>query len=414
MNSNEKCIGGSILKKIRRDLSLKQKDLKCEGLKNISRIETGAIEMSYTIANRLCNKINEIIKEKSLVLDYPVTIDLFMGRTSVFRKDLLDRLEYCEDGNTIFEEINQVISNLDSDPAIKFMLQVLKILSKDIYKNTEKICDYCYKLLTYNLTGCIRIDISNYLIKSYFFQDQHVVAIGIGKSFENEVSKNATLEQKEKFFGNIANSYFQIGNYNECQKMLKSISNFTSTERELYFLLLKAVCKSELGNKDEAIKIYESIIVKAMKINDFNRAANSYSNIGDLYLKSDINLAKENINKSMKLVAKCTNRKSILECHYNKFLLSIEEKNIELINKYFKKSMLLAANINDLVTKNKLVSNSLKYYWDSNMNDKIPDFICKLKNEYKYNIEDSTFMSCIKHISDNEILYKVIEIAQNQ
>jgi len=179
-------------------------------------------------------------------------------------------------------------------------------------------------------------------------------------------------------------------------------------------LLLKAVCKSELGNKDEAIKIYESIIAKAMKINDFNWAANSYSNIGDLYLKCDLNLAKKNINKSIELMAKCTNRKSILECHYNKFLLSIEEKNIELINKYFKESMLLAANVNDLVTKNKLVSNSLKYYWDSNMNDKIPDFIYKLKNEYKYNIEDSTLMSCFKHINDEKTIYKIIKIAQSQ
>jgi len=233
MSLEKKDISGSILKKIRRDLSLRQKDLKCEGLSNISRIENREAPISYTIAKRLCNKINKIIEERNIKLDYPVTIDLLIGKTKVLRNDLLDRLEYCENENTIFEEINQVISNLDNNAAIEFILNVLKILNEDAYKYNEIICDYCYRIIHYSLPSRIRIDIFNYLIKSYFIQNQHVVVIGIGKSLESEVYENATQEQKEKFFGNIANSYFQIGNYNECQKMLKSISNFTSAEREI-------------------------------------------------------------------------------------------------------------------------------------------------------------------------------------
>lgn len=414
MSLEDKYISGSILKKIRMDLNLKQKDLKCDGLKNISRLENGETEISYTIANRLCNKINQIIKEKRILLDYNVTVELLMGRTSILKDDLLYKLKYHKNEDTIFEEINQVISNLNSDEAIELILNVLEILNKDIYKYNERICDYCYKILNYSLTSYIRIDIFNYLIKSHFIQNQYIAVISIGKSFVNEVIKNATHGQKERFFGNIANSYFQIGNYKECEKTLKDVSHFTNKETELYFLLLKAVCKSQLDNKLGAIKIYESIIIKAMKINNFDYIANSYSNIGDLYLKSNINIARENINKSIELIDNCTDSKFMLNCFYNKFLLSLEEKNMDCIIKSFRKSMTLATELNDLVIKNKLVSKSLKYYMDNNMNYKIPDFIYKLKNEYEYNIQDSTLLACIKHVDDEKIVYKSIKIAQNQ
>lgn len=414
MGLEDKYISGSILRKIRKDLGLKQKDLKCEGIKNISRIENGETEISYTIANRLCNKINLIIKEKHIILDYDVTVDLLMGRTSILKDDLLHNLKFHKNENTIFEEINQVILNLKSDEAIELMLNVLEILNEDIYNCNEKICDYCYRLLNYNLSNYIRIDIFNYLIKSHFIQNQYIAVISIGKSFIYEVSKNATHSQKEKFFGNIANAYFQLKEYAECEKMLKLISQFTSKETELYFLLLKAVCKSQVNNIFGAIKVYESIIIKAMKIDNFDYIANSYSNIGDLYLKSDINIARENINKAIELIGNCTNSKFMLNCYYNKFLLSLEEKESEHIDESFEKSMVLATELNDSVLKNKLVSNILKFYIENNYSCKIPDFIKNIKSKYEYNIQDSTLLACIKHVDDEKIVYKSIKIAQNQ
>jgi len=414
MNLEKKDISGSIIKKIRRDLSLRQKDLKCEGLSNISRIENRETPISYTVAKRLCSKINQIMLERNITLDYDVTVDLLMGKTSVFRRDLLDRLEYYEDENMIFEEINQVIANLDSDQAIEFTIKVLDVLNKNIYKHNEKICHYCYRMLSCNLTTCTKIDIFNYLIRSYFIQEQYATIVGIGESFTNEVHNHATNKQKEKFFGNIANTYFCINEYEKCEDCLNLISSFQELESELFFLSLKAKCRSELNDKIEAIKIYESIIDKSIKISNLNYIANSYSNMGDLYLKDDLDVARKYIDKSIELTSNCTIKKFILNCYHNKFLLSIKEKNIENIKHNLDYSIRLAKDINDLTIGNKLVVETLNYCIDNGLDDDIIKFILLLKDKYNYRIEHSTLFACIGKINNEKLAYKIIKIAQKQ
>lgn len=412
MSLEDKHISGSILRKIRADLSLKQKDLKCEGLQNVSRLENGEAQMSYLVAKRLCKKINEIIKEKCVILDYEVTEDLLMGWTSILIDDALYKLKTRENEDTIFEEINQIIFNLNSDEAIEFIIKTLEILNTDIYKYNEEICNYCYKLLNYNLTDYIRIEVLNYLIRAHFIQNQYRAVVSIGKSFSNEVHKNATNEQKEKFFGNIANAHYHLKQYKDCEVCLKSIISFNNKETELFFLSLQATCKGKLGNKDDAIKIYENIINKSGEINNIEYMANSYSDIGDLYLKSDIELAKKYINKSIELTSRCKNKKFILNCYYNKLLLSIEENNIESIKYSFNFSMSLAKDLNDDIVQNKLVLQILNYCIENKMDDDLVKFIVYLKNRYDYFIQDSTIVSCINHINDKNLLYKVIKIAQ--
>lgn len=414
-----KHISGTILRKVRMDLGLKQKDLKCEGLKNISRIETGAIEMSYTIASRLCNKINQIIKERSLTIDYEVDIDLLMGKTEVFMNDIIYRLKNCENKNTIFEEIDQVILNLKGDAFVRFILKILKILNKDVYKYAGNICDYSYRLLSYNLPGynlpsCTRIDVIIYLIKAQFIQNQYEAIVGIGKSAINEIYDSATNLQKELFFGNMANTYFKLKEYRECEMYLNSVFSFQNPETELFFLSLKATCKSELGNKIEAIKIYKSIIDKSIKISNFNYIANSYSNIGDLYLKDDLDTARKYIDKSIELTSKCTIKKFILNCYYNKFLLSMKEKNIENIKYNLDYSMRLAKDINDSVIENKLVFETLNYCISNDLDDDIIKFILLLKDKYNHYVSDSTLIACLKQISSKKLAYKIIKIAQKQ
>jgi len=412
MNLEDKYISGSILRKIRTDLSLKQKDLKCEGVKNISRLENGETQMSYMIANRLCHKINQIIKKKCIILDYDVTVDLLMGRTSILKDDLIYKLKVYENEDRIFDEINQVIANLDNDEAIDFMIKILQTLDTNIYKYNEKICDYCYKLLNYNLTDSTRIDIFNYLIRAHFIQNQYITVVSIGKSFSNEVYKYATNEQKEKFFGNIANAYYQLEQYIECEECLKSIFFFKKKETELFFLSLQATCKSNLGDKDGAIRIYENIINKSLKINNFDYVANSYSDIGDLYLDSNLDIANEYINKAINLTNKCKDKKFILNCYYNKFLISLNGGNIENIKNSFNFSMKLANNLNDNIVKNKLVLQILNYCIKNNLYNEIFKFIVYLKDRYNYFIQDSTLMSCISHINDEKTVYNIIKIAQ--
>ncbi|WP_346905942.1 hypothetical protein [Clostridium sp.] len=418
----DKHLSGTILRKVRLDLGLKQKDLKCEGLKNISRIETGAIEMSYTIASRLSDKINQIIKERSLTLDYEIDTDLLMGKTEVFMNDIIYRLKNCENKNIIFEEIDMVLLNLKGDAFVRFILKILKILNEDGYKYAKyagNICDYSYRLLSYNLPGynlpsCTRIDVINCLIKAQFIQNQYEAIVGIGKAVFNEIYDYATNLQKEYFFKGMANAYFKLKDYKECQMYLNSVFSFQDPETELFFLSLKAVCKSELGNKDEAIKIYKEIIDKSSKINNFNYVANSYSDIGDLYLKDDLDIARKNINKSIELTYQCTHKQFILNCYYNKFLLSIKEKDIKAIEHSFDFSMNLAKELNDSIVKNKLVFETLNYYQYNNLDDEIIEFILLLKDKYNYYIEDSTLIACLKRLNSEKLACKIVKIAQNQ
>jgi len=415
----DKHISGTILRKVRLDLGLKQKDLKCEGLKNISRIETGAVEMSHTVASRLCDKINQIMKEKSLTLDYKVDTDLLMGKTEIFLNDIIYRLENCENKNTIFEEIDMVILSLKGDAFVRFMLKILKILNEDVYRYAGNICDYSYRLLSYNLPGynlqsCTRIDVIIYLIRAQLIQNQYEAIVGIGKAAFNEIYDSATNLQKESFFGNMANAYFKLKEYKECEMYLNSVFSFQNPETELFFLSLKATCKSELGNKDEAIKIYKDIIDKGSKINNFNYVANSYSDIGDLYLKDDLDIARKYIDKSIELTSKCTIKKFILNCYYNKFLLSIKEKNIENIKYNLDYSIRLAKDINDSTIENKLVFETLNYCINNDLDDEIIKFIILLKDKYNYHVEDSTLIACLKRLNSEKLAYKIVKTAQKQ
>lgn len=414
MSLQDKHISGSILKKIRTDLSLKQKDLKCEGIQNISRLENGESQMSYTIAKRLCKKINEIITDKHIILDYEVTEELLMGRTSILRDDVLYKLKSCEDEENAFEEINQIISNLNGDEAVEFIVDVLNVLSNDIYKYSDYVCNYCYKAVNYSLSPISKIDIFNHLIKAYFVQNQFIAVIGLGKSLISDVIKSGTVNQKEKFFGNIANAYIQVEEYENCYKTLRLVSSFTSKETELYFLFLRAVSKVKMNDIFGATKAYEEIINKASKINNYNYIANSYSNIGDLYLDRDLDMARKNINKSIELIDKCDNLKFILNCYYNKFLLSLKENNFDSIDCFLEKSIKLAVKLNDNIIKDKLINNMVEYYIVNNSEYNILDFIKKIIERHKVELETDSFQFCIKHIKDEKIIYKIIKIAQKQ
>jgi len=74
--------------------------------------------------------------------------------------------------------------------------------------------------------------------------------------------------------------------------------------------------------------------------------------------------------------------------------------------------MSLAKGLNDDIVQNKLVLQILNYCIENKMDDDLVKFIVYLKNRYDYFIQDSTFVSCINHINDKNLLYKVIKIAQ--
>ena len=258
-----------------------------------------------------------------------------------------------------------------------------------------------------------RIEAFNCLIRAYFCQSQYKAVILIGKSIFYDVNKYGKRNQKEKFFGNMANAYFNEGMYSEAGHMLKYINNYSSKTIELYFLTLKAAVKSKLDILDEAVVIYKDIINKSLDINDYNYLVNSYSNIGDIYLYKDINIAKEYIEKAITLINNCSNIKYNLNCYYNKFLLEIQLKNdITNIEYWFNVSMKYAVETNDCRYQDKLVLNLMHSYISYNMEDAILEKLSMIKHEYNYIANNNVIIECAKHVNSSKLSYDIIKLAQ--
>ena len=70
--------------------------------------------------------------------------------------------------------------------------------------------------------------------------------------------------------------------------------------------------------------------------------------------------------------------------------------------------------LNDNIIKDKLINNMVEYYIVNNSEYNILDFIKKIIERHKVELETDSFQFCIKHIKDEKIIYKIIKIAQKQ
>lgn len=408
----ESKISASILKKIRKDLGLKQKDLTCDGIKNISRLESGEMEISPTNALVLCEKIRYEMKVRGLHLDYDVTVDLILGKTNIITDELIQKLKYDNDTEGVLKEIHATSYKLNSDDAVNLLKNTIEILNEDIYPNAKHISEFCYTLLKFDLSEEKKIATYNNLIRSQYVLRQFESIVAIGKSLLREVLNLGDCEAKEKFLGNLALTYYELKNCEECEKTLSLLRSYSKPEKELYFSTIRATCKTIQNKKDEAEELYNSILKRSIQFRNIDYIANSYSNLADIYKDKDINKSKELIEKSLQLVNIVGDLKFAYHIRLNNLLINIEENNFKLCKCIFHDTMKSALALKNKCFVNRVIESMINLYIKNNCFIELEEFILNLKQEFKIILDSDLLVKILDEINDMEQIYKFVKIAR--
>lgn len=406
-----KPMSANILKKVRKDLGIKQRELSCEKIKNISRFESGEMELSPSSAVILCKKIKGIMKERDLVLDYEITPELLLGKTTFITDELIQQLnKSIKTPYEVLERIDSTLTKLDDDNAINLIKNTIIILNNEAYLNAQYISEYCYRLLKYSISDEFKIDIYNYLIKSNFILCQYETIIAICKSIINDVLQYGSIEQKEKFFINMANSYFELRQCDECEKTLRYIRKYK--DYELQGLTLSAICKTLKNDIEGSRKIYESIINLSRKSNNICFIINSYSNLADIYKDIDIDASSAYIKRAIELISEDVDKQFIFNVYYNYLLININLNDIAISEELFKLTFDLANELKNKGYQNKTVKSIISLYRQNNQHAKIYNIIKYLKNNCNYMVDSDIIIETLKELDDKDLIYDIINITK--
>lgn len=283
---------GQRLKKIRRQLHMKQQDFNSEGMTRgyYSLIENGKRNLTLDIASKILYKFKKKAEESGIKFNIDEKY-LMMSPREEAEKYCLDNLE-----DFIIQE--RVIELIDITKKYKLeevQAKIYKILgdnnycirnyfaafsnytmSLDFYKN----CNYKeYIPYLFNRLGSCKFLLLEYCEAIMYYNR----ALYYSELYSDNVIKRNSIY-------NIADCYKRQEKYNEAIIYIDTfILEYKKSEniREyVYAQSIKANCLSEIGNVDDAILIYNKLLNEITEIEDSIKAY-IFNNLGTLYLKKE-------------------------------------------------------------------------------------------------------------------------------
>lgn len=399
------------LMQVLEDCRLQQKDIKGEGLQNISRLMRGTMTLTFTTAVKLRDKIIKKATEKgTLTSDYEITTDLLLGHTAFITLELTKKLKDCKDNKgEILKEIDDTITGLNNEEAIKLLHQTIDVLIKDKekYIYVESIQNYCLALLQLDPDKITLVDAYNNLIAAYCLNNDYKSVISLYKMIEVQVLSIKDIYRQSCFYGNVASAYYYLGMYTQCEYILKKISRFESLDKEIFFMTIDAACKVSNNRHKEAEKIYKSILNKCQYTDNKDYKINTYASLSDTYLNlNNIELAIENINIAVDLIDNTVSSKVCYNVYLNLLLLYIIKNDKSKIEEAFKLAFNESLKLNNSSYPKRILTEMINYY----VNNKCLDDLFELSKYVETIQEDSISMNLIRIISKNESLYNILNV----
>lgn len=373
--SNINLIGAKNLRKIRRDLGLKQRELECENAQNISQLETGVKAITEDIsAPALFERITQIMKERGLTLPYEVTIDLLLGTTNIITNDLLKRLKAARIISLkMVQEIDDTLKDLSKEDSISFLNDAILILGENDCVNAELIMKYSLKFLK------LDSDLKAYkwLINSYSWLNKHEDVVNIAKTIEEDIDRCKDKEIKYSCYRNISRALYYEEKDDECLHYLKKLK-LLGKDSEFFYLTLESAIFRRRGNNERAEKVYLKILDKATLKNENDYIVDSISNLSGLYEEmGSIEKAREYANKAISSIRVSTERTFIFNAYYNAFEVYIKHfsNEIEEIEQFLFKALPLAIEMNLTQWVDKLFEKSFNMYFEKGEYNKISNIL---------------------------------------
>ncbi|GKX65810.1 hypothetical protein [Inconstantimicrobium mannanitabidum] len=238
--------GGETLRYIRTTLGLKQKDIRSEGLMDVTGIERGAIQMSSKIAIALEKKLNEVIKEKHLegILDFEVT-------SLIFKKGLDVDLEECFKQMSKDYKIDKFLELTQEKYEFSNVKRAIEILKKDYSNNLNSISILSYLIIENSKDDSCLVYAYLQLQRVAYYKIDWNGIITYYDVIKDKIDCCSDTEMKDYIYMNTATAYCMVGQ-NVIAKELVSKIKYTISNRDYIDNLLTNI-NVNLEKYDEAI-----------------------------------------------------------------------------------------------------------------------------------------------------------------
>lgn len=398
--SSVNLIGAKNLRKIRRDLKLKQRELECENAQNVSHLENGVKAITEDVsAPALVEKINQVMKERGLSLPYEVTVDLLLGKANIITNDLLKRLKAARIITLkMIEEINDTLKDLAKEERVSFLSDVIDILGENDCANAELIKDYSLKFLKLDSDWNIKIKVYKWLITADSWLNKHDDVINTSKSIEEEIDRCKDKDIKCACYKNIARSYYCEDKDDECLYYLKKLE-LLGKDNEFFYLTLKSNVFRRRGNNEKAENVYLKLLNKAEEKNDSDYIVDTSSNLSGLY--DDMGLkekAREYANKAIDGIRVSTKKTFIFNAYYNAFVIYSEHFKEEnsIIEEYLLKAFKLAIELKLTHRVTKLFERAFNMYFEQKKFNEITNLLNQVE---EINIKSDIFKKLMQNMA---------------
>lgn len=387
-SKNVNRVGAKNLRKLRNMLGVRQRDLECEGVPNVSQLETAAIAITDDVsAPALEKKIIEVASEKGIILPDDIKsnlINILLGKENIITNDILKKVNKEKDISLeSIQDIDSIIQDLSIKELQDFFKDLIQVLSKkDMYvkinaKSTKK---YVNKFLQLNLDNNTKIKAYRQLIRAYLGLRNYEEVVDIAESIEYDIDICSDKDDKCSCYSNIAFAYQELDNLNGSLKYSKKLKELGKYD-EFFYLSLES--DRYLLNNDfkEAEIGYLNILSKAkIKMNN-DYIVDGYSSLAKVYTEMNFqDRAKENINEALKNITCGTSRVYKLNAYYTAFTIYDKyfDDNIEKIESFFWSAFYLAIELNNLKKLNNMVDKIVDRYLNLNKDNKIYEITSKL------------------------------------
>ncbi|WP_352419167.1 helix-turn-helix transcriptional regulator [Proteiniborus sp.] len=430
MEKQIKVTVGENLRRIRKDLDLKQHEIAGEDITRnlISLIENDKAILYDTAANIIAKNINRIMNERNSNI-FIKPEDLLNPERYDARKKANTYIEMLENSlakkelNVELEELNEIEAFLNHWDIVDKKVRIYELLGDIFYVSNNLSKEYYYyfkaleasydhpnmktryKLALKLVYNCIvtgkneeAINLCNYMLLSQKDMPDRVVGI----FYYNSALAHKNLGEIRKCFEilNTAKKHFNMS-INDNNKDMKNV------------LMLEGVCYFRIGNYTDSLKSYIEILNLLNENNSTDEICVAYINIIQIYIKKN---DKENILKYFDKVLislPYINENSFYlpEIYYEVSNIYSYLENYDDSEKYLSAAIALSKKSGKQNLYKKFMSGLLELYIKANWINKLNNLMNSIENDFADMKLSEEFILILKlllyYIKQNN--YKVAE-----
>lgn len=401
MSKNVNWVGIQNLKVIIRDLGIRQKELTCDGVHNISQVLTGKKAITEKVsAPALVERIYKIANEKGIILPYDVTVGLLRGETNIIQDDIIKNLSSVSSISTkLIDDVDNNLKNLSNKESIEFLNQVIGILNKNACANAKLMRKYSLKLLRLDLSYENTIHAYRTLIKAYSYLRKYDDVISVAENIEDLIERCTDKEAKISFYRNIGVAYYKEKRYEESTEYFKKLKPLEKGD-EFFYLTLECAIRTMKEDFKKAENLCFRILdlAKTRVNNDYT--VDGYSKLADLYNRMELkDKAKEYVDYALDNISCGTSKVFRFNAYFNAFEIYNElGEDRNKIEEIFLKAYPLAIELNYLDKIEMLFETAFNMYFEQKEYTQISNMLKQVKH---INIKSEILEKTMRNIAES-------------